>query len=209
MTGKRFAMVINTKRCIGCHTCAMACKLENNEPDRIWWNRVLTMGGNNMDTPAGEFPNLQIGFITLACQHCKNPACVKVCPVGATYQDETTGMVVQDNNKCIGCRSCMVACPYNGVRQFNWMKPQFSTGFTVGAEGVATHQTGVVEKCTFCQHRLPMGLEPACIEVCPGRARFFGDINDPVSQISQLLLKRPYFKLLVEMGTDPSVYFLI
>jgi len=208
MANKHYVMVIDTRRCIGCHTCAMACKVENNLPDKNWWNRTLTVGGASMDTPAGVYPYLEMGFITLACQHCENPACVKVCPVGATYKDETTGIVMQNYDKCLGCRYCMVACPYTGVRVFNWEEPKYSVGFAVGSADAAPHQKNVVEKCIFCAHRLANNQLPACIEVCPGRARHFGDLNDPTSEVSMLLRQRSYFQLLAEKGTQPSVYFL-
>jgi len=208
MANKRFGMVIDTRRCIGCHTCAVACKVENNLPDNNWWNRTLTVGGKDMDTPAGQFPEVKMEFITLACQHCENPACVKVCPVGATYKDEATGIVMQDYDKCLGCRYCMVACPYNGVRVFNWEEPKYTVGFAVGSADVAPHQKNVVEKCTFCAHRLAKGQLPACVEACPARARHFGDLNDPESEVSQLLRRRSDFQLLAEKGTNPSVYFL-
>ena len=208
MANKHYVMLVDTKRCIGCHTCSVACKLENNLPDGNWWNRTLTAGGDDIDTPEGIFPHLQMGFFTLACQHCENPACVKVCPVGATWKDEATGIVMQDPEKCIGCRYCMIACPYTGVREFNWEEPQYSTGFAVGAAEAPEHQKSTVEKCTFCMHRVVQGLEPACIGVCPGRARHFGDLNDPDSEVSQLLRTRSYFQLLEEKGTNPSVYFL-
>jgi molybdopterin-containing oxidoreductase family iron-sulfur binding subunit len=208
MDKKRFGMVIDTKRCIGCHTCAMACKVENNLPDGNWWNRTLTVGGESMDTPSGEFPNVEMGFVTLACQHCENPACVKVCPVGATYKDETTGIVMQDYDQCLGCRYCMVACPYTGVRVFNWEEPKYAAGFSVGSADIPVHQKNVVEKCMFCSHRLAKGRLPACVEACPARARRFGDLNDPESEVSQLLRKRSHFQLLAEKGTHSSVYFL-
>ena len=113
----RYGMVIDTKKCIGCHVCAMACKTENNLPNDVWWNRIFTDNGGEMgfDMVGGSYPdNLQFGYIPVACQHCENPACVKVCPVGATYKDPETGVVRQDYDKCIGCRMCMSACPYNG-----------------------------------------------------------------------------------------------
>ncbi|MCI8468132.1 MAG: 4Fe-4S dicluster domain-containing protein, partial [Eggerthellaceae bacterium] len=116
----RYGFAIDTKRCIGCHTCSVACRIENNLPNGTWWNRALTDGGAEMDTPAGEFPDATMSYLTVACQHCENPACVKVCPVGATYKDPETGVVRQDYDKCIGCRMCMSACPYTGVRSFNW-----------------------------------------------------------------------------------------
>jgi molybdopterin-containing oxidoreductase family iron-sulfur binding subunit len=208
MANKHLVMVIDLKRCIGCHTCAVACKSENNLPDGVWWNRVLTVGGESMDTPEGTFPNVQMQFLTLACQQCENPACVKVCPVGATYKRDEDGVVVQDYDRCIGCRYCMVACPYTGVRQFNWKAPQYQLDFPVGDTAVPAHQANTVEKCTFCFHRLAQDKLPACIEQCPARARHFGDVNDPDSEVSTLLRERPYFQLLAEKGTKPSVYFL-
>jgi len=208
MANTRLGMVIDTKRCIGCHTCAMACKVENNLPDKNWWNRVLTIGGEGMDTPEGVWPNLAMSYITLACQHCENPACVKACPVGATYKREEDGVVIQDYDKCIGCRMCLAACPYTGVRVFNWEEPKHQVGFPIGDANVPAHQKHTVEKCTLCAHRLARGEEPACIEACPVRARHFGDFNDPESEVSQLLLKRGHFQLLPEKETNPSVYFL-
>jgi molybdopterin-containing oxidoreductase family iron-sulfur binding subunit len=186
----------------------MACKVENNLPDGNWWNRTLTVGGKNMDTPAGDFPNVEMQFVTLACQHCDNPACAKVCPVGATYKDPATGIVMQDYDKCLGCRYCIVACPFNGVRIFNWTEPQYSVGFAVGSADIAPHQKNVVEKCIFCAHRLAKGQLPACVEVCPARARHFGDLNDPESEVARLVRQRAHFQLLAEKGTNPSVYFL-
>lgn len=208
MAGKRYVMVVDTKRCMGCHTCSLACKVENNQPDGIWWNRVLTVGGSDIDTPSGVYPEVRLEFITLACQHCENPACVKVCPVGATWKDEETGLVMQDPEACIGCRYCMVACPYTGVRQFNFDEPQYSSGFAVGSEDATKHVKSTVEKCTFCAHRLAKGQLPACIEQCPARARHFGDLNDPNSEVAQLLRERSSFRLLEEKGAEPSVYFL-
>ena len=208
MAAKHYVMVIDTRRCIGCHTCAVGCKSENNLPDGIWWNRTVTNGGDQMDTPKGIFPDLQMEFMTLSCQHCEDPACTKVCPVGATYKDEATGIVMQDYDKCIGCRYCMVACPYTGVRQFNWEEPQYATGFPVGSPDAVPHQKNVVEKCIFCAPRVAKGELPFCVEVCPARARHFGDLNDPKSDVSELLRQRSHVQLLAEKGTDPSVYFL-
>lgn len=208
-TKQRLGMVIDLARCIGCNTCAMMCKGENNLPNGTWWNRVLTVGGEERDTPAGTYPNLSMSSMTLACQHCDNPACTKVCPVGATYQDSDTGVVCQDYDKCIGCRMCMAACPYTGVRSFNWEDPQFNVDFPLGDADVPVHQKHTVEKCTFCKHRLARGLQPACIEVCPARARYFGDFNDPHSEVSQLVHDREYMQLLPEQDTNPSVYYLV
>lgn len=166
-------------------------------------------GGDNQDTPAGVFPHLTLGNVPVACQHCENPACVKVCPVGATYKDEETGVVRQDYDKCIGCRMCVAACPYTGVRSFNWEEPAYSIGHAMGDSGVPEHKKHVVEKCTMCWHRLAKGEEPACVEPCPARIRFWGDFDDPDSEVSRLIRDREYKQLLPEEGTKPSVYYLV
>ena len=204
-----YGMVLDTKRCIGCHTCAVACKIANNLPNSIWWNRVLTEGGENVDSAGGTFPNATLRFRPLNCQHCENPACTRVCPVGATYKDPETGIVHQDYDKCIGCRMCMAACPYTGVRSFNWEEPQHYTDVTLGDPDSPKHQKHTVEKCTFCAHRQARGEKPACMVQCPARARHFGDFDDPDSEVSQLIATRKYEQLLTDEGTHPSVYYLI
>lgn len=209
MANARYGFVIDTTSCIGCHTCAVACKGENGLPDDIWWNRVLTKDSNTMDNSSGIFPILNLAYITLACQHCENPACVKACPVGATYKDSETGAVRQDNDRCIGCRMCMSACPYTGVRSFNWDAPRFSSGFATGDIDVPAHQKHTVEKCTMCWHRMARDEDPECVSACVGRARFWGDLNDPNSEVSKLIASREYMQLLPEEGTNPSVYYLV
>lgn len=205
----RLGMVIDVRRCIGCHTCAVACHVANNLPDKTWWNRILTDGGDKVDTPAGVYPNLTMRYIPLACQHCDNPACTKVCPVGATFKDEETGIVRQDYDKCIGCRMCVASCPYTGVRSFNWEEPHNYTGHAVGDANAPAHQKHVVEKCTFCYQRTSQGEKPACMELCPGRARFWGDLDDPESEVSKLIRSREHMQLLTEKGTEPSTYYLV
>lgn len=211
----RYGMVVDSKGCIACATCAVACKIENNLPNNIWWNRILTDGGESQDTPRGSYPVLgepsSLGFsnMAVACQHCENPACTKVCPVGATYKDPETGAVRQDYDKCIGCRMCMAACPYTGVRNFNWEEPKYVVGHAVGDADVPKHQKHVVEKCTMCWHRLAKGMEPACVEPCPGRVRFWGDFDDPESEVSKLIASRSYKRLLEDVGTEPNVYYLV
>ena len=203
-----YGFVIDQQRCIGCHTCAVACKIENNLPDVVWWNRILTDGGAEMDIPAGEFSNTTIDYIPVNCQHCENPACTKVCPVGATYKDENTGIVRQDVDKCIGCRMCMSACPYTGVRSFNWEEPSHVLDIAIGDANAPDHQKHTVEKCTMCWHRVAQDEEPACIEACPGRARFWGDLDDPNSEVAKLVKSRSTKQLLADEGTNPSVYYL-
>ncbi len=205
----RYGMVIDQKRCIGCWTCAMSCKSANGLPDGVWWNRVLSDGGEEFETMRGEFPHAKVDFTPVSCQHCENPACVKVCPVGATYKDPETGIVRQDYDKCIGCRMCMSACPYTGVRSFNWEEPKYSIGFATGDAEAPAHQKHVVEKCTFCYQRTSQGETPACMELCPVRARFWGDLDDPDSEVSQLIASRSYKQLLPDEGTKPSVYYLV
>ncbi len=208
MANNRYVMLIDMKRCIGCHTCAIACKQGNNLPNQIWWNRVLTFGGPTMDTPHGAFPNLEMNFLTLNCQHCEDPACVKACPAEATYKRED-GVVMQDYELCLGCRMCIMACPYSNVRSYNEDRPEYYLDFQVGDELVEEQEKGTVSKCTFCHHRIDEGLEPNCVEVCPANARFFGNIEDKNSTVSQLLETRKYTQLLVDKGTGPSVYYLI
>lgn len=203
----QYGMVIDLSRCIGCHTCSVACKQANNLPNDIWWNRVLTVGGDAMDTAAGTYPNNDLQYITINCQHCENPACAKACPVGATYKRTEDGVVMQDYDKCIGCRMCMVACPYN-ARSFNWKKPDYYVEHAVGEFDAPVHQYNVVEKCTFCANRVARGEPPACMVLCPGRARYWGDLDDPDSDVSKALQGRQYVRLLEDKGTGPNVYYL-
>lgn len=203
----RYAMVIDLADCIGCHTCSTACKQANNLPNKIWWNRVLTIGGESMDTASGKYLSSKMQFLPMNCQHCENPPCTKACPVGATYRRKEDGIVIQDYDKCIGCRMCMVACPYN-ARSFNWSKPEYSADHAVGDADAPVHQYNVVEKCTFCVNRIARGEKPACMELCPGRARYWGDLDDPNSEVSKVIKGREYVKLLEEKGTKPSVFYL-
>jgi molybdopterin-containing oxidoreductase family iron-sulfur binding subunit len=201
-------MVIDKQRCIACTTCALACKIENNLPDSIWYNSIKNVGGEERDSPEGTYPNLKMSTYTLACQHCAAPACIAVCPVEAIIKRESDGLVVQDNENCIGCKLCVDACPYAGVRTFIEDEPIYHVDFAVGDVDAPSHTINTVEKCTFCIHRVDRGEQPACIEVCPGRARSFGDLNDPNSDVAKKLNARGHSQLLPEKGTEPSVYFL-
>ncbi|NPD31014.1 4Fe-4S dicluster domain-containing protein [Eggerthellaceae bacterium zg-1084] len=201
----KLALAINTDRCVGCHTCAVACKMSNNVPDGMLWNRVLTEGADVIDGAVGTYPHLSRGYLPLACQHCENPACMKVCPTHATYKDDQ-GRVEIDYDKCIGCRMCMAACPYN-VRVFNWIEPERAAGHSYGEAAVPERGRGVMEKCTLCSERTDRGDLPMCVSCCPARARVFGDLDDPESEISMLLRTRKVRHLLEEKGTHPQVFY--
>ena len=204
----KLAIGINLDRCIGCHTCANACKMQNNVPDGMLWNRVLTEGCEQFDGAEGTYPHLTRTYLPLACQHCENPACVKVCPVGATYKDPETGVVHQDYDKCIGCRMCMAACPYN-ARVFNWEDPRRDGDFNWGDARVPVRTRGVMEKCTLCKERTDAGEEPMCVVCCPTHARVFGDLDDPNSELAQLRATKGknVHILLEEKGTKPQVFY--
>ena len=205
----RYGMAVDTARCSGCNACSMTCKVENNVPDTVWWSKAVTVGGDYLHTPSGEYPdNLSMSFYTLACQHCENPACVAVCPIdGATYKRED-GIVMQDYELCIACRLCMSACPYTGVRTYIEGEPVYTLDFAVGDAGIQERPGNNIEKCNFCYHRIDRNERPACVDICPAQARHFGDLDDPGSEISRLVAQRPYHKLLTEWGTGPSIYLL-
>ena len=225
----RYGMVIDLERCMGCRACMEACKVENNTPEDSLWMYVFRFEEGE------DPPDVRVSFLPRPCQHCDNAPCVKVCPVGARFKQED-GLVLTDFDRCIGCRYCEVACPY-GVNYFNWRDPRDNyyldwsdrylervTGGAVppyknydldqphGSEGRLVagggHYEGVVEKCTFCVHRLEKGLQPACVANCPVQAFTFGDLDDPTSDVSRTLQQRPHFRLLEEAGTKPRVYYV-
>ena len=203
----RYGMVIDTKRCVGCNACSVNCKITNNLPETNWWTRVLTEGGDEIDTPAGVFPDVSMRYITVGCQHCENPACLDVCPTGATAKDEETGIVSVDSELCIGCESCIKACPYEGVRTLI-KSPEYYLDVVVGEYDAPPHKGGTVEKCTFCKNLIDRGDVPACMQLCPGRARYWGDLDDPESDVSKAIEGRETMFLNEEAGTKPSVYYL-
>lgn len=199
-------MAINKTRCIGCQTCVFACKMQNGVPKDLRWNRVVTEGGGVADDAQGEYPNLTRSYLPLACQHCENPACERVCPTGATYKDDK-GRVEIDYDKCIGCRMCMAACPYN-ARTFNWNDPVRATGAGYGDARVPERTRGVMEKCTLCKERTDEGDEPMCVRCCPADARIFGDLDDPDSAVSRLRRDQGAEVLLEDKGTRPQVFYV-
>jgi Fe-S-cluster-containing dehydrogenase component len=234
---KKWGMIIDLAKCTGCQACTVACKEENNVPHgspkeqelrrEPYWHKVIT-------ATEGEYPNVRVTTIPMPCMHCEHPECVKVCPVKATVK-RPDGIVTQNFRRCIGCRYCIVACPY-GVRSFNFKdqedKEYHHQDPPVKPDGIHLEQSlhgvwpfphrtrGVVEKCTFCFHRIDkaiaegnedkIGTEvvPACVEACPAQARTFGDLDDPKSEVSRLLASTEPFRLGLSAGTEPQVYYL-
>lgn len=224
----KYAMAIDLDRCVGCRACMEACKVENNTPEGTFWMYVFRL-------EEGEYPDTKLQFLPRPCQHCDNPPCVKVCPVGARYKRED-GIVATDWDRCIGCRYCEVACPY-GVNYFNYQQPKKAQYIdwtdkdleqsTDGAEppyqnpdlsgrygpeqrkiAGGGHMKGVIEKCSFCVHRVEKNLQPACVDTCPVFALHFGDLEDPNSDVSRQLKEKRAFRLLEERNTHPRVFYL-
>lgn len=203
----RYGMAIDLSRCIGCNTCAVACKVSNNLPKDVWWNVVHTEGRDFADTSKGTYGGeVQLSWLPVNCMHCENAVCEEVCPTGATVKRDD-GIVTVDEETCIGCKSCMEACPYD-VRRLIENEPEYYLELPIGDPAAKSHKGGTVEKCDFCAGRIDRGEKPACMELCPGRARYWGDLDDPESEVSQFLSGRNATVLLEEEGTSPSVYYV-
>lgn len=203
----RYGMAIDLSRCIGCNTCAVACKVSNNLPKDVWWNVVHTEGRDFADTSKGTYGGeMQLSWLPVNCMHCENAVCEEVCPTGATVKRDD-GIVTVDEETCIGCKSCMEACPYD-VRRLIENEPEYYLELLIGDPAAKSHKGGTVEKCDFCAGRIDRGEKPACMELCPGRARYWGDLDDPESEVSQFLSGRNATVLLEEEGTSPSVYYV-
>lgn len=181
---KRYGMLIDLRRCIGCQACTVSCHIENAAPMGDF--RTIVSQLEVQDEDSGELATLMLPRL---CNHCDNPPCVPVCPVQATYQRQD-GIVVVDADRCVGCAYCVNACPYDA----RFINPETQTA----------------DKCTFCAHRLEAGLLPACVESCVGGARIIGDMQDPDSQISRMIAKHrdELMVLKPEMNTSPQVFYL-
>lgn len=177
----RYAMVLDTRRCIGCQSCTVACRVHNDLPLEMIYNPVTTVG------PTGVFPYVHMVHLPLLCMHCDNPPCVDICPSRAS-QKRSDGIVWVDGNKCVGCLACVMACPY-GARTFNKEK-------------------GIVQKCNFCKDRVEQGKLPYCVQTCHQKARIFGDLDDETSEVYKLVNGEHAVRLLEELGTRPYVFYI-
>ncbi len=177
---KRFAMAVDTVRCVGCNACVIACKTENGLPEGGFRDWITT-------EVHGAFPDLSMQIRSERCNHCGDASCVEACPTGASHVAEG-GIVAVARNKCTGCKACIAGCPYDARY---------------------LHPDGYVDKCTFCQHRLGRGLLPACVSTCPTMAMSFGDVDDPASGVVALLASGRRAEVLDPgTGARPNLYFL-
>ncbi len=213
---RRWVMVIDTRKCTGCHSCTVSCVAENKLPPGVVYRPVL-------EQEIGTYPNVAKRFIPRPCMHCENPPCVNVCPVNATWQ-RPDGIVAVDYEQCIGCRYCITACPYSArtfdtghtytqetIQQQGY---ELLVNFEYGEQrdrtpGAEQSPVGNVRKCHFCLHRLAEGEVPACVSTCLGMANYFGDANDPDSLVAEMIASPNVTRLKEEMGTEPKVYYLV
>ncbi|MEX0776112.1 MAG: 4Fe-4S dicluster domain-containing protein [Phycisphaeraceae bacterium] len=223
MEQRKWVMVIDQRKCVGCHACTIGCVAENKLPPGVVYRPVIT-------EESGEFPNVHLKFTPRPCMQCEKPPCVPVCPVKATWR-RPDGITIVDYDKCIGCRYCLTACPY-GARTSDFGE-HYSDGAAVGADGQAVsgtpapweeqpnheygkswnrkdHQSpmGNARKCHFCLHRLEVGQLPMCATTCIGRATYFGDANDPDALVTELIGKHNVHTLLPHKGTQPRVFYI-
>jgi phenylacetyl-CoA:acceptor oxidoreductase subunit 1 len=210
-------MVIDLTKCTGCYACVTACQQEHYLPPGIFWNRLMIV-------ETGFYPTVVNQVYPVLCNHCKETICTKVCPAGATQQRED-GIVWIDQDKCVGCRYCIIACPYQArsyhpkEREYLGIK-QGDTEFGKLGKGLYCHQTGVAVKCNYCMEKIDRGLAkglkpgidrdatPACVNTCPTSARYFGDLDDFYSEVSNLIRKHSGIPFHSEFGTEPSTYYI-
>ncbi len=215
--GVVFGYAINLSKCQGYRDCVYACVKENNHDrsSQMQYIRVLEMNEGSMNLEESDHyydpetvPAPGKYYLPVQCMQCEDAPCVKACPIGATWM-EPDGIVVVDYNWCIGCRSCMTACPY-WARHFNWGQPEVPAAEVnpnTHYLGNRPRPKGVVEKCHFCIHRTRKGLQPACMEACPTGARVFGNLLDPKSELRYVLENKTVFRLKEELGTEPKVWY--
>ena len=213
---RRWGMVIDLRKCVGCHACTMSCVAENKLPPGVVYRPVL-------DQEIGLYPNVTRRFMPRPCMQCEEPPCVPVCPVNATYK-RPDGIVAIDYEQCIGCRYCITACPYSArtfdvgytytentpAQQEYELLPNYEYGVEhARVPGSDESPIGNARKCHFCLHRLEQGDVPMCVTTCIGVANFFGDLNDPASLVSEMASQPSVVVLKEELGTKPKVVYLV
>lgn len=200
-----WGMAFDLRRCIGCNACAVACKQENTLPYGVFFTKTLT-------ETVGTYPNVSKVYIPTICNHCEDPPCERVCPTGATYV-RPDGIVMVEAKDCIGCGTCVVACPYDTrtvLHKHHVQDGLFGGGYKTPFEqqGMDRFVEGTTIKCTFCHERVDGGLQPACVATCPTEARVFGDLDDPNSVLNRLIRERKGRQPLPEKNTNPRVFYI-
>lgn len=212
----RWGMVVDLRKCVRCHGCIAACRVEHFLPLGINWPRLI----------AWEETAEEITTYPVRCNHCKEPPCVYVCPSGASQKREEDGIVWVDQDKCVGCRYCTIACPYQNRtfvskdRDTGYFPGYELTDFEKAGKRLYPHTVGTNEKCNFCMERIDAGLAkglkpgvdrdatPACVNTCQARALIFGDLDDPESEVRRLIQEHKCFQLHPEYDTDPSIFYI-
>jgi Fe-S-cluster-containing dehydrogenase component len=204
----RYGMVIDLKRCYGCYACVMACKTSNHTPPGVFWARVLK-------GESGTFPNTTRQALPVLCMHCDEPSCRDVCPTGATVKRDD-GIVVVEKEKCMGCKACILACPYGARYTVEKWESYFPEGLPLTPYEEFTKKAweeksgvGIATKCDFCLDRITKGGLPTCVDACAADARIFGDLDDPNSEVSTLIKRHRGTVLNPELGNKPNVYYLV
>jgi len=199
----KYGMVMDLDRCIGCNACVIACKVEHNTPQDIHFTKIL-------EQESGTYPDAKRTFVPVMCNHCDNAPCIDVCPTRATYAREKDGIVLVDWDKCIGCGACVLACPYDQRFHVFDNRTVFPDGGDFTRPDVKRAEQGAIAKCDFCYHRIDVGREPACVEVCPTKARIFGVVDSHIDEtpFKPLVQRDGTWTLLPEKGTNPTVYYV-
>ncbi|HHC24569.1 MAG TPA: 4Fe-4S dicluster domain-containing protein [Desulfobacterales bacterium] len=200
----RWGMVLDLKRCVGCNACAVACMQENSLPSGMMWTKTVS-------EEIGIYPNVTRAYIPMLCNHCENAPCERVCPTKATYITDD-GLIMVDENKCIGCGACYTACPYKNrhlMEKKHLKKGHYGAELTpFETQGYPRFEVGTMVKCTFCHERIAEGLDPACVFTCPTEARVFGDLDDPESEVRRLIQSRKGYQPLAQHNTKSKVFYI-